>query len=123
MRCVICLSNPDIIYNIPNFCIVDPLYEKDYSEAKKAEGKVMEKPVKVILCNIFKNEEKMFQVSNKIKGSDLKGLYANATEISLDKYRIRLLYKGQEIADDHSLFYHNPDDVSCRIQVSVVELS
>lgn len=121
MKCVIALSNPDHFYNIPNFCLVDPVYEKDFSPSKNIESKIKEMTITVIVCYIFKCEENSITLSNKSKGKDLKKMYSELKNLPLDKYRLRLLFKGQEIQDDHSLFYHNVEN-NARIQVSIAEL-
>jgi hypothetical protein len=121
MRCVFSTANPKFIYNIPNFCIVDPIYEKDFSSPKNEENNIEEKKINVFLKYIFNNEEHSFNVSNKIKGIELKDLYSKKANKPLTNYKIRLLFKGQEIKDDHSVFYHNIENDS-QIQVSIAEL-
>jgi hypothetical protein len=121
MRCVININNPDIIYNVPNFCICDPVHEKDFTEFEKAEDQIKEKNFQIIICYVFNNKETKINVTNKTTGKELKELYAQNENISLDKFRLRLLYKGQEIKDEHALFYHKVEE-NCRMQVSIAEL-
>jgi hypothetical protein len=121
MRCIVCVSNPDIIYNIPNFCIVDPIFEKDFITPKNKEDKIIDKNITIFLNYVFNNEEYSFSVSHKIKGKELKELYSETAKKPLTNYRIRLLFKGQEINDNHSLFYHNIQSKD-HIQVSIAEL-
>lgn len=56
-----------------------------------------------------------------MKSLELKKLYSNKTNQPLDKFRIRFLYKGQEIKDDHSLYMHTIED-GCKIQVSIASI-
>lgn len=66
-------------------------------------------------------EETAFTVSNKITGSELKILYSEKCNYPFKKYRIRLLYKGQEIKDDHQLYYHSIDN-NAKIHVNIADL-
>ena len=61
-------------------------------------------------------------VSNKINGGQLKRLYSEKVNIPLDKFKIRLIYRGKEILNDHGLFFHDLDNNS-KIQVCVNEIS
>jgi hypothetical protein len=70
---------------------------------------------------MLENKDYHFSVSNKIKGSELKQIYSNTQNIPLDKYRLRLLYKGQEITDSHSLVFHNIDD-NAKIHISIAKM-
>ena len=60
-------------------------------------------------------------VSNKISGLDLKRLYAEKLNLTLDKFKIRLIFRGKEILNDHALYLHDIDNNS-KIQVSVNEI-
>lgn len=60
-------------------------------------------------------------VSNKLTAKELKSQYSEKANLPQTKYRIRLLYKGQEIKDEHPLYYHNMDNNS-KIHVSICEL-
>jgi hypothetical protein len=60
-------------------------------------------------------------VSNKIKASELKRLYAERNNLSFNKVKIRFLYRGKEILNDHALFVHDLDNNS-KIQVCINEL-
>ncbi len=121
MQCVINIHHPETLYNIPNFCICDPVHEKDYAQYEKTEDQIKEKSFKVSVCYVFDNTETKLSVTNKTTGKELKDLYAKALNISLDKFRLRLLLKGQEIKDEHALFYHNIDE-KARIQVSIADI-
>ncbi len=49
LRCVIDPRNPNYIYKIPNFCIEDPVFEKDFSAKQKMVNMITEKHIKVKL--------------------------------------------------------------------------
>jgi hypothetical protein len=121
MRTVISLNNPEQIYNVPNFCICDPIYEKDFTMFESNSDNFKQKYLTITLIYVFDNTQHTFEVSNKIYGKELKALYADATNKPLNKYRLRLLLKGQEIRDDHPLFFYGIDEDN-RIQVSIAEL-
>ena len=118
MKCIINPLNPNVIYNVPNWCICDPVYVKDFETFKNSENLIKEVNVTVILCYVFDNKETAIKISNKAKGKDLKRIYSQMENKPLEKYRLRLLFKGQEIQDEHSLFYHNIENQS-RIHVSI----
>ncbi len=122
IRCVIETSNPDVIYNVPNFCICDPVHEKDFTIYQKKDINPAKVNINVIILYVFENKETKMSVSNMTSGSELKQLYAEISALSLKQFRLRMLYQGQEIADEHPLFYHNVQEGS-RIQVSIRELS
>ena len=54
LRCVIDPRNPDYIFQIPNFCIEDPVYEKDFSAHKENENRIVEKSINVIGLSYFR---------------------------------------------------------------------
>jgi hypothetical protein len=120
IRCVIEISNPDVIYNVPNFCICDPIFEKDFTTCK--EDEINQSVFNVIIVYVFESRETQLSVTGKTLGKDLKRLYADKHSLSLDKFRLRMLFKGQEIIDDHPLFYHKIENNS-KIQVSIADLS
>ena len=35
LRQVIVLSNPDYVYKVPNYCVCDPTFERDYDKIKE----------------------------------------------------------------------------------------
>lgn len=66
-------------------------------------------------------EETPFTISNKMTGIELKRLYSEKCNLPLKKYKIRLLYKGQEILDEHKLYFHNID-TNAKIHVNIADL-
>jgi hypothetical protein len=88
---------------------------------KKLEYDTKERFITVILSYVFKMIDTPFTVSNKTTGEQLKKLYADKTNCPLNKYKLRLLYKGQEISNEHPLFYHNIEN-NAKIHVSIAEL-
>ena len=66
-------------------------------------------------------EKTEISVSNKITAVELKKLYAGKVNLPLNKYKIRFLYRGKEILNEHGLFLHDLDNNS-KIQVSIFEI-
>lgn len=60
-------------------------------------------------------------VSNKITAGELKKLYAEKVNLPLNKYKLRFIYRGKEILNEHGLSLHELDNNS-KIQVSICEI-
>lgn len=112
LRKVYFMSNPDYIFNIPNFCISDPLFERDYDELKNKYNKIEEKDINVILYYLAKNKNVSIETTNKTLVKDIKKKFAEKFGIDLEKFKIRLIYRGLELLDDNLLCYNGVDDMS-----------
>ena len=119
LREVIVLSNPDLVFKVPNYCVCDPIFERDYEEIKKNE--IQEKNIKVILYYLTENKNINIHISNKAEVKKLKETFAKEMNIDLTTHRVRLLFRGQELLDDNLLCYNNVEDLS-KIQVMVNEI-
>jgi len=86
-------------YKIPNYCINDPYFgiinsgEKDVKEEK-------------LILNFYGAKKLKLEVSNKLKGKELKNDIRIREKIDENK-KMRLFYRGIEIKDDDFLFNHN----------------
>jgi len=86
-------------YKIPNYCINDPYFgiinsgEKDVKEEK-------------LILNFYGAKKLKLEVSNKLKGKELKNDIRLREKIDENK-KMRLFYRGIEIKDDDFLFNHN----------------
>jgi hypothetical protein len=86
-------------YKIPNYCINDPYFgiinsgEKDVKEEK-------------LILNFYGAKKLKLEVSNKLKGKELKNDIRIKEKIE-DNKKMRLFYRGIEIKDDDFLFNHN----------------
>ena len=86
-------------YKIPNYCINDPYFgiinsgEKDVKEEK-------------LILNFYGAKKLKLEVSNKLKGKELKNDIRLREKIDENKKK-RLFYRGIEIKDDDFLFNHN----------------
>ena len=89
-------------YHIPNYCINDPFFERQYKIKKHVEDKKVK--IKLFEPSGNINEEKM--VMNTMTGKELKDLFRKEHHIG-DNYNLRLFISGQEIVDDHFLYQHH----------------
>ena len=112
---------PDMVFRIPNYCICDPIIERDYDEIKKNCTNIKEKNINVEIVYCEKNENYNFDVSNEMKVSDLKEKFAESVNLDSEKFKIRFLYMGFELMDDNLLCYDNVDNGS-KILASVNEI-
>ncbi len=96
------IDSEGIHYHIPNYCINDPYFERQYKKKKNVEEKKVKIKVFEPMSNI--NEEKT--VNNTMTGKELKELFKKEHNIG-DNFNLRLFFAGMEITDDHSLYQHN----------------
>ena len=89
-------------YHIPNYCINDPFFERQYKKKKNVE----EKKVKIKLFEPMSNINEDKSVSNTMTGKELKDLFKKEHNIG-DNFNLRLFFGGMEITDDHFLYQHN----------------
>ena len=48
LREVMILTNSDVIFKVPNFCICDPVFERDYEKIKEENKDIEEKKIVVL---------------------------------------------------------------------------
>jgi len=89
-------------YHIPNYCINDPFFERQYKVKKNIE----EKKVKVKLFEPTGNINEEHSVSNTMTGKELKEFFKKEHNIG-DNFNLRLFFGGMEIKDDHFLYQHH----------------
>lgn len=118
LRKVFLLNVPEYIFRVPNYCICDPLYERDYETLKNNLKNIQEKKIHIICFYLDKNINVELDVTNKMKVKDIKTLFANNINVDTQKFKIRFLFKGQELIDDNLLCYNNIDNMS-KIQVMI----
>ena len=86
-------------YKIPNYCINDPYFgiinsgEKDVKEEK-------------LILNFYGAKKLKLEVSNKLKGKELKNDIRIKEKIE-DNKKMRLFYRGIEIKDEDFLYNHD----------------
>ena len=89
-------------YIIPNYCVNDPYFEKEF----KVDNDKKEKKLKIKLFEVGSNTNLDMEVSNLMKGEELKEEYKKLAKVP-NNYNLRLFFSGNEIKDDHYLYQHN----------------
>ena len=67
LRNVFLLHTPDFIFRVPNYCICDPLFERDYDILKNKFKDVNENKIVIVLSYLDKNKNVKLNVTNKMK--------------------------------------------------------
>ena len=116
LRKVIFNGKNEYVFKIPNYCICDPIFERDYDEIKMNEENIIKKNIIIIIC--FRNhnnhikEKKIENITNKTKVEEVKKIFADKVGINIDEYKIRFFYKGLELLDDNLLCYNGVENMS-----------
>ena len=132
LREVIALGEPDHVFKVPNFCVCDPVFERDYNQIKAKKKDLEEEKIVIILYYLAKNKNiklhatnktniKKIHATNKTNIKKIKEAFAKNLGIDLNTHKIRLLFRGQELLDDNLLCYNNVENMS-KIQVMVNEI-
>lgn len=100
-------EQPNFVYHIPNFCVADPFFEKNFEEYEKIYDEVDDMNIKVNI--LYQNENKRYamKIRNKCTGFDFKHKFAKMIKLDKKCHSLRLFYRGQEILDTHCVYYHN----------------
>ena len=104
--CVLKESMKRSLYEIPNYCINDPYFEKQLEN----ENSIEEETLTISLFEITKNVNIEVEVSNRMTGEELKQLFCKKAKIQYDKYTFRIFFSGSEIKDDQTLGQHKLQD-------------
>ena len=121
LRQVIVLTKPDYIFKVPNYCVCDPIFERDYAQIKEKNKDVESVKIKIILYYLAKNKNIKLHVTNKTHVKKVKEAFAKKMDIDLKTHKIRLLFRGQELLDNNPLLFNNVEEGS-KIQVMVNEI-
>ena len=89
-------------YIIPNYCINDPYFEKEFQIKENVEKKTL----KLNLYEVAINKNLEVEVNNLMSGEDLKKLYCEKNNISMEDYNIRMFFAGNEILNNHYLYQY-----------------
>ena len=121
IRTIYEIENPKNSYKIPNFCINDPVFERNYDIYEEKKNTIENIPI-IIFCFITNDiKEIKLNVFNKSSGKEVKELLSKELNKPLGNYKFRLFFSGQEIFDDHLLYYHNIENKN-KIQVNYNEI-
>ena len=116
LREVMILTNPEIVFKVPNYCICDPVFERDYEKIKEENKDIAEEKIVVLLYYLAQNKTIKIHATNRSKVSKLKEAFAKKMDMDLNKYKIRMLFRGQELLDENRLCYNKVENMS-KIQV------
>ncbi len=125
LRKVIFNGKNEYVFKIPNYCICDPIFERDYDEIKMNEENIIEKNIIIIIC--FRNhnnhikEKKIENITNKTKVEEVKKIFADKVGINIDKNKIRFFYKGFELLDENLLWYDKVENMA-KIQCLITQI-
>ena len=102
-------------YIIPNYCINDPYFEKEY----KIDENVQKVDLKLNLYEVATNTTTTIDSNNLASGEELKKLFCEKNNISLYEYKIRMFFAGNEISNDHFVYqYHIKNDFKIQVMKS-----
>ena len=104
-------------YIIPNYCINEPYFEKEYKTIENIE----KKEFNIILFDVQTNTNHKVKINNLMNGKELKDLFCEINNISFDNYKIRMFFSGNEITDEHFLYQYNIQN-NFKIQVMKKEI-
>ena len=90
-------------YIVPNYCINDPYFEKEY----KIDENIQKKDLKLNLYEVANNTTTTIDTNNLISGEELKQLFCEKNNISMDDYKIRMFFAGNEILNDRFIYQYN----------------
>ena len=109
------IDKKNIHYLVPNYCINDPYFEKEF----KIKENIEKKTLKINLYEVALNKNLLVEVNNLMSGEDLKKLFCEKNDI-FDDYNIRMFFAGNEIMNDHYLYQYKIHD-GYKVQVMKAE--
>lgn len=115
------ISNPGYVFRVPNFCIADPVYEKNYENIIKKSQNILENKIIIVLSYMLeKNKTKNIKIetSNKSSVKEIKNIFIKKIENKEKNISLRFFYEGQELIDDYLLCYNNIKNMG-KIQVVI----
>ena len=121
LREIITFSNPEQVFKIPNYCVTDPVFERNYDKIKEKDKDIEEKRIKIILYYLAEGRNINLNASNKTSVKKVKIEFAKKMDIDLSTHKIRLIFRGQELLDENLLYYNNIENMS-KVQVMVNEI-
>ena len=110
------IDKKNIHYLVPNYCINDPYFEKEF----KIKENIEKKTLKINLYEVALNKNLLVEVNNLMSGEDLKKLFCEKNDIFFDDYNIRMFFAGNEIMNDHYLYQYKIHD-GYKVQVMKAE--
>ena len=111
-----CTDYTKYIYQIPNYCINDPYFEK---ELVKVEPDRKKNRINIFLK--LGDEKEKFTFDDDITGKEIKDEYAKRKKLDLDIHhqKIRLFFGGNEIHNNEYLYQHKvKENYSIQVNIS-----
>ena len=110
-----CTDYTKYVYQIPNYCINDPYFEK---ELVKVEPDRKKNRINIFLK--LGDEKEKFTFDDDITGKEIKEEFLKRKNLDLENYfkRIRLFFGGNEFHDNEFLYQHKMKD-NYSIQVNI----
>ena len=96
------IDKKNVHYIVPNYCINDPYFEKEF----KIKEDIEKKTLKINLYEVATNNNLEVEVNNLMSGEDLKKLFCEKNKIFFDEYNIRMFFAGNEIQNNHFLYQY-----------------
>ena len=90
-------------YIVPNYCINDPYFEKDFI----IKEDVKKKEFKLNFYEVANNTNTVLEVNNLLSGEELKKLFCDKNNICFSDFNIRMFFAGSEITNNHFLYQYN----------------
>ena len=90
-------------YIVPNYCINDPYFEKEFKE----NANVKKVELKLNFYEVATNTTTTIDTNNLVSGEELKEIFCEKNNISMDDYKIRMFFSGNEILNNHFLYQYN----------------
>ena len=79
-------DNPSVVYKVPNYCITDPVIERDYQSIKEKCEAVESEPL-TVTCFCFTNlKEIAMEVTNRTTGKELKERFSKEENFPLENF-------------------------------------
>ena len=110
-----CTDNTKYVYNIPNYCINDPYFEKELEKVNFDREKS-----KICIFLKLNDIKEKFIFDDDITGKEIKEEFLKRKNLDMENYfkRIRLFFGGNEIHDNEFLYQHKLKD-NYSIQVNI----
>jgi len=101
-------DNDGNTYKVPNFCINQPFFEKEIQNTP-AEA-IETKDLHLYMYDLYSNKKYDINVNNKVLCSDIKGIFSKLAEITEEEYKLRFIFGGTELKDEHFIYQYKIDN-------------
>ena len=85
-------------------------------EKFKIEENIEKVDLKLNLYEVATNKTTIIETNNLVNGAELKKIFCEKNNISMDEYNIRMFFAGNEIANEHFIYqYHIKNDFKIQV--------